>query len=115
MSDLVGQVPECLSTCIRGPIRSMRRHRILHEVCLEFDITLPDLMSSCKARTLVTARHCAYWLIRRLGYSFSQIGKFMDRDHSSIMYGVVRAQTHYADHLSAIMRRIEEWDTNNDQ
>lgn len=56
--------------------------------CAMFKCDVNMVLSSCRLGSVVNCRmHCAY-LMRRLGGSYPSIGRYLGRDHSSIMHAV---------------------------
>ena len=56
-----------------------------------FYIQPRDLVGSARFSFLLPARFAAYKALRLRGWSYPMIGKLMNRDHSSIIHGVKRA------------------------
>lgn len=51
-----------------------------------------------RTRPVVAARQQAMWLARwRLGLSYAQIGRALDRDHTTVIYGVAQVQARQDD------------------
>ena len=66
--------------------RRLGRH-IIAEVAKAHRVTVSDILGQSRRVPIVTARHEAMRRIRsELGYSFPQIGRMFDRDHSSIIW-----------------------------
>lgn len=64
-------------------------HRIIAEVAAEHLLTSADLTGPSHKRMCVKPRHIAMTRIRNeLGYSYPQIGKLFNRDHSSVIWAV---------------------------
>jgi len=62
--------------------------RIARRICTALRITKHDLMSMRRSRELVFARQAiVYWACRRTTLSLPQIGKRLDRDHTTILHG----------------------------
>jgi chromosomal replication initiation ATPase DnaA len=53
-----------------------------------YDYTAEDILSKSKTRTLVTARRKCVVMLRRKGYSTTEIGRIMHRDHSTICHSL---------------------------
>jgi len=47
-----------------------------------------DLKSKCRKRELVFMRYVLYKYLRSLGLSFDSIGKYFNRDHSTVIHGI---------------------------
>lgn len=66
--------------------------RRLDAICARHGITLAELRSPDKRRALMQARHDAWLDISlELDWSTSQMGRRLNRDHSTIIYGRQRA------------------------
>ena len=64
-----------------------RANQIVYEVSRKYKITKKDMISHQKLAYMVQARfECAYRLKTELGLPLATIGKFMNRDHTSILY-----------------------------
>ena len=51
------------------------------------------LISTLRRQDLVRARHIAMWLARqRYGVSLPNIGRTINRDHTTVLHGIRRAQ-----------------------
>lgn len=67
------------------------------EVCATHKITLAELTGHSTAQRLVQVRHEFMWKARamtredgRPRFSFPQIGRFLGRDHTSVIHGMRR-------------------------
>lgn len=69
--------------------------RILREVCERHKIDLHDVLSNRRTKNLVTARfEIAFRLKSETLFSLPQIGKIMNRDHTSILHAIRRYEAH---------------------
>lgn len=65
------------------------------------------IVGRSRSATVVRARVCAYRMLRRLGWSFPEIGRLVNRDHSSVLQtlkhhdGRVRARSFSAPEITA--------------
>ena len=55
-------------------------------------ISVAELRGQSKEQHIADARHYAFWLCRENKMSYSFIGKYFNRDHSTVMYGVTRVK-----------------------
>ncbi len=70
-----------------------RRTRWLRAICEHHGVTWEDVIGECRAQHLVTARWaCAVFLRDDWGMSYTQVGKLMHRDHSTIIYSIRRGR-----------------------
>ena len=66
--------------------------QICELVCNHCEVTLEQMVSKDKHRSIVEARQIAMWIARkRLGLSFPELGReFGNRDHTTVMAAVQR-------------------------
>jgi chromosomal replication initiation ATPase DnaA len=65
--------------------------RLVAQVCRHFDVTLEDLRGPRRYGRLADARLRLYYLLRHgTQWSFPHIGRYLNRDPSSVMTGVQR-------------------------
>lgn len=57
-----------------------------------FGVHYRDIMGPSRFRFVTVPRFALYKAMRMRGWSYSQIGRFMDRDHTTVMHGVTRAE-----------------------
>lgn len=55
-------------------------------------MTVEYLLGPKRNRRVMRVRFALYWAFRERGASFAQIGFWMNRDHSTVIYGQRRAQ-----------------------
>ena len=71
---------------------------IVAEVAAAHRLPVADLMGRSKLKHIVAARHEAMWRIRQVTwadgvtprYSLPQIGRYFDRDHTSVIHACKR-------------------------
>ncbi|WP_299480118.1 chromosomal replication initiator protein DnaA [uncultured Roseibium sp.] len=73
-----------------GEPRSIKVEEIQQVVCKHFSVTKADLLSSCRARTLVRPRQIAMYIAKVVtGRSLPEIGRrFGNRDHTTVLHAV---------------------------
>jgi chromosomal replication initiation ATPase DnaA len=88
---------------------------IVHCVAEHFHISVPMLLSESRVRKNVTARNVVYFLGRKAGYSFPEIGRAFNRDHSGVMYGcnmlelrLARGDAALQSHVRAVEDKIPQ-------
>ena len=71
-------------------IRSVRIEDIQHVVCKHYSVTKNDLLSSCRAHTIVKPRQIAMYLAKVMTpRSLPEIGRrFGNRDHTTVLHAV---------------------------
>lgn len=57
-------------------------------IALRHGITRDDILSRKKSRHIVEARNHCFWHFRQSGKSYPQIGRFFNRDHTTVLHGV---------------------------
>ena len=50
-------------------------------------ISLDDILGSSRLASIARVRQAAYWYSREGGISFNTIGRFFNRDHTTIIHG----------------------------
>jgi len=85
-----------LKAYFKSKARRVTAEVIQSAVAQKFDLTPGDIVSSCRKKSLALPRHIAMYLTRRLTRaSFPEIGeKFGGRDHSSVMSGIKKIESH---------------------
>lgn len=53
-------------------------------------LSIKALRSPRRTREIAHARQRAYLILHDAGYSFPQIGRYFNRDHTTVMFGVKR-------------------------
>jgi hypothetical protein len=74
---------------VKNPkVQKQRGEQIIEEVCEQHGLPIVMVMGHSRSRSLVFARQeIMYRMTVELGYSTSMVGRFMKRDHSTIVYG----------------------------
>lgn len=70
--------------------RSVQRQRmsiIVEAVCAETGVPDYEILGESRIREFVRARQYAMWKCREQGYSFPEIGRVFNRDHTTIIHG----------------------------
>ncbi len=87
----MGLAEKTLHDLVRiGEPRSIKVEEIQQVVCKHFSVTKADLLSSCRARTLVRPRQIAMYIAKVMtGRSLPEIGRrFGNRDHTTVLHAV---------------------------
>ena len=69
-----------------------RARDVLREVSRATGIKITDLTGYSRRRSIVWPRQVAYLALHRAGYSLSDIGRIMHRDHTTVMHGIAVAK-----------------------
>lgn len=67
--------------------------RAAHRAAAFFQIELSALLGRSRYREVLNARAVTYYAAYLLGDTYSQIGRVLNRDHSSVMSGCARVST----------------------
>ena len=68
---------------------SLNREKISKAVCQYYKISLAELHSKSRTKSLVQARHITWYLSRQfLNLTLKEIALYYGRDHSSVLYGI---------------------------
>lgn len=74
---------------IKPPRLTTKGERILIETAAKYKIFVKDLRSVTRTNKLVAARHeCMYRLRNELNLSLTCIGRFMRRDHTTVLHAL---------------------------
>jgi chromosomal replication initiator protein len=73
-------------------------YTLLNTICDYSKIKLDDLVGQKRHRKFVNARKVASYLLKKNGYTLQNIGQIISlipKDHTSIMYNIRLAESHY--------------------
>jgi chromosomal replication initiation ATPase DnaA len=87
----------CVTTgenCESSAVVVSKKHpiKILELIGEEFGVSVPVLLSKDRHHSIMVARKAAYWIFRRLGYSFPEIGRIMYKNHCTIFCVLKKAE-----------------------
>jgi len=85
--------------------------KIVTEVARICEVNVDHVMSESRKATYTFARHACYHMLRtHLQWSTTEVGDFMHRDHSTVLYGSanVRGQVSTYEHVRKRMDFIDE-------
>lgn len=63
---------------------------VVRAVALECGLDVDDLIGPSRAAEIVRARQKAMWLCHRAGKKKTTIGRFFNRDHTTVLHGIRR-------------------------
>lgn len=98
--DLIGALATWLRVSDQKPqpieiLRIMQAHeqpismrRIALDVAMKHEITIEELTGPKRHQRQAHPRQEAMFKMKRAGYSYSEIGRFFGRDHTTVMHGV---------------------------
>ena len=69
----------------------MSHAEIVKEAERLFKVHRRDILGSSRYGFVVQVRHAVFLALRLRGNSFPQVGRYLDRDHSTIIYGCRKA------------------------
>jgi chromosomal replication initiation ATPase DnaA len=69
------------------------REQLIAEVAAGFDVTSSEIVSESRRQQLNDPRRVIAWLFREHGLSYPEIGRLMNRHHTTIMHGLSELQT----------------------
>jgi hypothetical protein len=73
------------------------RGRILHECAKDHGVTVEDLIGWGRTTRLVNARRDAIWRLHQRGtMSLKQIGRLLNKDHTTILHAIRKYTKHLA-------------------
>lgn len=58
----------------------------------ETGITTAEMRGKSREKHITVARHYAMWRARDAGFSYPEIGRFFNRDHSTVMHAIRRLE-----------------------
>jgi hypothetical protein len=65
-----------------------RRMVRVREACIEADISFDDLMGTTRTAKVCRVRHRLFYEFNSEGMSLPEIGRFFNRDHTTVLHGV---------------------------
>ena len=76
---------------------------IIGGVCKALNVGRRDLHSPHRAKHLSEARHIFYWFARMYtARSYPEIGRFIKRDHATVMYGVKKIDSDFLRYMPTL-------------
>ena len=74
------------------------RNRYLMKICFYMDVSSDDVLGKSRLTNIVTARHLLMWALTFLcGYSTTDVGRMLHRDHASVVNGRRRIEDGWRD------------------
>ena len=71
-----------------SPATTFLKADIAREVAEKYGLTVADLKGRSVVRFISRARHEAFWRCLEAGHSSGAIGRWFNRDHTSVLSGV---------------------------
>lgn len=54
----------------------------------EYEVSAQDILGESRTRSIAQARQVVFYRLHTSGFSLSQIGRLLQRDHSTVLHGV---------------------------
>jgi chromosomal replication initiation ATPase DnaA len=86
--DLSWQEDEVILVDSRGMTPRQANMLEIEAIANAYDYTAEDVLGKSKLKALVAVRRKCVVMLRRRGYSTTEIGRIMHRDHSSICHSL---------------------------
>lgn len=64
----------------------MKYKRLIDCIANLYDITSEDILGKCRKAHISEARMMVAYILRHVGYSFTEIGEILNRHHTSVIY-----------------------------
>lgn len=93
------------------PAHSRKRHFLdetVEAIAVAMKVTVADIVGPSKLKTIVQVRQVVCWTLHKRGQSYSQIGRRINRDHTSVMHAVARFETHATDRMRLVAEHFAE-------
>ena len=84
---------------------------MIKEVCQKFGINPSDIKSTRKDKNTASAKKVVYYVLRKSGLSFNQIGRAVNKNHETVLAtlrNISQELTEYADKVSELYTGISE-------
>ena len=89
----------------------MTKDELIQDVCNKFCIKPSDIFSQRKDKNTASAKKVVYYVLRKSGLSFCQIGKIVNKNHETILTtlkNISKELTEYADKVAELYTGIKE-------
>jgi chromosomal replication initiation ATPase DnaA len=73
------------------PIYALRREEymdVIDQICAEYGVSVAEVLGNSRIHDYVYARQACFFALQKVGLSSTQIGRLMNRDHSTVLYGI---------------------------
>lgn len=67
---------------------------LIAEIADRFDLTYSQIVGKSRIKHISRARQVVYAVLVRRGSSYAQVGRWMNRDHSSVLWGCQQFEIH---------------------
>ena len=81
------------------------RIKMIMDVCDKFGCNFIDVFSTRRGQNVISAKKVIYWILRREGLSYVEIGRMLNKDHSSVMNGIGSMPAEFRDYAESVYRK----------
>lgn len=75
------------------PVAKRMVDEIVRDVAKKYGVPVRGVWSDTRIRPLARARQEAYWRLQNeLGLGYTRIGRLLNRDHTTVLYGIAAHQ-----------------------
>lgn len=99
------ELPDLSADDVPTDVRPFFIDDAVEAIARAMKVTVADIMGPDRAKVFMQARQVAYWVLHQRGQSTAQIGRRLNRDHSSVINSLRRYETH----ATPRMRLVAEW------
>lgn len=71
----------CLDRCLK----KINRKEVIEIVCQHFKVSESDIMGKCRTKDVANAKKVLYYVFRRAGLTFYEIGRTLNKDHQTVL------------------------------
>lgn len=75
---------------------------VIRIVSEKYNVTDTDIRGKSREKELIRPRFIVFTLLKKLGLSYSEIGRYMNRDHTTVMYGIKTAKSRWPVEISSL-------------
>lgn len=94
-----------MSFAVAERLEAMGLLGLATRVARERGVTLADLLGRRRTPRVAAARHELYSLLYGLGYSSTEIGRAVDRDHATVLHGISVRERRLAESAARVRGR----------
>lgn len=84
------------------PARPFLLNEIVEAIARTMKVTTADILGPCRSGQVIRARQVVCWVLSKRGQSYPQIGRRINRDHSTVISAVRRFETHATDRMRLV-------------
>lgn len=82
---------------------------VLCEAAARHRTTVAMILARCNKWHVVAARYCAIQTLAGMGYSISQIARWVGKHHTTVMYAINKAEQQVRIPPLAVSMAVDEW------